>query len=87
MHVKHLSILLVSGLIAAGAVSSASAAPLHYVPQAARHGGYIVDPWMAANTNRAIEQESDSSGSDDGGGLGGHPNHDTGHGGGHGGRR
>ena len=83
MHVKPLWILLFSGLIVGGAVSSASAAPLRYVPQAARHGGYIVDPWLAANGNKAIEQESDSSGSDDSG-LGNHAHHEADHGGGHG---
>jgi hypothetical protein len=86
MHVKPLWILLVSGLIVGGAISGASAAPLHYVPQAARHGGYIVDPWMAANNNKAIELESDSSASDDSG-LGNQGHHEAGHGGGHGGRR
>ncbi|MDF2994594.1 MAG: hypothetical protein K0R27_231 [Xanthobacteraceae bacterium] len=81
MHMKAISILVLSGLIAGAAISNADAqsrrVPLP--PEAPA----IVDPWLAANGETAIELQS---GYDQGNHT--HEHHDMGgHGGGHGGRR
>lgn len=87
MYVKTLSMLLVSGLVAGAAVTSADAAPLRRVPVQQTNP---FDSWLAANGQTAIDLQSGYDGYDD---QGNHEfsHHDAVHDGGHdghgGGRR
>lgn len=84
MYIKALSILALSGLIAGAAISNADAQPrrVPMPPQAPA----IVDPWLAANGQTAIDLQSGYDSYDQGNHTHGAFGHE-GHGGGHGGRR
>jgi hypothetical protein len=85
MYVKALSMLLVSGLVAGAAVTSADAAPVRRVPVQQTQVNPF-DSWLAANGQTAINLQSGFDGYDD---QGNHEfsHHDAVHDGGHGGHR
>ena len=57
MHIKAISILLVSGLIAGAAITSADAATFRRVPVQQTQVNPF-DSWLAANGQTAIDQQS-----------------------------
>lgn len=81
MHIKALSILVFSGLIAGAAISSADAQPRR---MPAPQGPAILYPEAADNGQTAIDLQSGYDSYDQGNHT--HSGHE-GHGGGHGGRR
>jgi hypothetical protein len=71
MHIKTLSILAVSGLIAGAAISSADAAAIR--PSQPQSQTSDMDSWLAANGRMAIRQQSEDNHSHHhGGDLGAH---------------
>jgi hypothetical protein len=59
MHIKTLSILAVSGLIAGAAISNADAAAIR--PAQPQSQASEMDSWLAANGRMAIRQQSDDN--------------------------
>ncbi|QJP13573.1 hypothetical protein G3545_07835 [Starkeya sp. ORNL1] len=58
MHSKTLSVLLLSGLIAGAAISSADAASMGGAPVQPQYQANDMTSWMAANGSMAIRQQS-----------------------------